>query len=144
MLAVVCLLILTIAMLALPVALKRMWHDERVGRSVPYWWAYGEVAWRGYIRAMPSIAAVGGPGLVVAAWCFVLGTSLDGHNIVENSAVREWLHIGAVAGAACAIVGVVIGAIVFLFNKPRSVVAPYLRKDPGAIDAWHAGSLEGR
>ena len=135
-LAVVSLLLLTAAMFTLPIALPKLWRgDSTFGKSVPSAWPYDEATWRGCMRAMPCLV-VGGPGLVIAGWCFMLWTSIDGYYFVSDPTVRWWLPLGAVFGAGCTVLAFAAGLSVFLFNRPRGIVPPHLRSEPGAFNDW--------
>jgi len=136
-LAVVSLVLLSAALCLVPTQVPRAWRgDVRLERKTPGWWPYGPVAWRGYVRMIPVTTSVGGPGLVLAFWCFMLLTSINGHDFVTSSSFRDWLHVGVILGAASAVVGSALGMVVFLFNQPHVFVAPYLRAEPGAISEW--------
>jgi hypothetical protein len=93
-------------------------------------WAYawdpdeGGALWRGFVRITP----LGGPLLGLGALAALLFAS--------GSAVLY--AVGQVVGlAVMAVIALMITVI--LFNRPRSVVAPHLRTQPGAI-----GELLGR
>jgi hypothetical protein len=67
------------------------------------------------------------------AWSFMLWTSINGHDLVNNTAIRSLLPIGVIVGFALMLLGAAIGVVVFLFNRPRFLVPPPLRSDHGLL-----------
>jgi hypothetical protein len=99
----------------------RVWRNE---------WAYawnpdeGGPLWRGFVRITP----LGGPLLGLGGLA----------SLLLKSGSDALYVVGQVVGFAILVVIVLIVTVI-LFNRPRWVVAPHLRAQPGAI-----GELLGR
>ena len=131
------LLFLTGMLALLPDRLPKLWRgDIQLPKTAPAWWSSGQVAWDGFVRAQPVGASVGATGLVVAGWCLVLDSSLEGHVLVGDPTARATIGVVAIVGVAAAIVGFGISVSVFLFNAPKAVVPPRFRHQPGAVQSW--------
>jgi hypothetical protein len=112
----------------------RHWRGESrlSGDDAPLWFPFSEPVWRGVVRSYvvwaPCIALFMG-GAVVAALS------------PENSAVYN-------AGMAAATVGLFGGTAIHLpilfFNRPKFLVPPSLRSEPGAIEAWRGARASRR
>ena len=139
-LAFACLSLLTVGVGLLPITIRKAWNrDSSLIVGPPRGWLYGETVWREYLRAMPAISIVGGPGIVIAGWSFLLLTSLNGSQLVANPLMRSALLVGAALGAVCAVVGIMLGILVVLFNWPSGLVMPSLRSERGAIGRQKGG-----
>lgn len=119
----------------------RLWPSELPPgvAEAPPWWRYGDVAWRGFLRATPVTAMGGGTFFVLGGWCFMLLTSFGEFEFVSNQAARDWLGWGLTAGAVGMVAGLLVGLVVFLFNRPNWLVAPAYRGQAGAIEEWSVG-----
>jgi hypothetical protein len=100
-------------------AAARVWRGNSGldGGVPPEWWPFGDAAWRGNARAY--IATV--PFLLVM---------LVGAGIAEwSGSVDAGMTLASVAFAA----GILVYGAIVLFNRPRSLVPPHLRDEPGAL-----------
>jgi hypothetical protein len=132
--AVVSLAVITLAVLLVPMTVATTWRaPSRLAKRIPLGWPFGRVAWRGYVRVLPIASAIGGPGLLIMAWCFMLSTSINGHDFVTDAGVKGLLRIGVIAGFALMLVGLVVATPIFLFNRPSFLVPPDLRRDRGVL-----------
>jgi hypothetical protein len=143
-LAVLALVILTGGMLFLYLRVltgegrSRLWPSGEPAwyAKAPPWWRYGDVAWRGYARALAFGGVIGGTFLVLALWCFMLLTSLGSFEFVSDKSARDWLGWGLTVGFAGLIASAIVSMSIVLTNRPRMLVPPGLRDQPGAIDEW--------
>ena len=110
---------------------RRVWNNEWRWQAfhpdaVPAWWPYGDALWRGWLR------------LTVLGW---LEVSLLGIGVVLIQA----------DGGVVLTIGTVVSVIVFLllclavpivlFNRPRFLVMPWLRAQPGALAEWRGAEV---
>lgn len=101
----------------------RVWRNEAgLTADVPIaTWIWGTAAWRGFVRASTLVFPV---CWALVAPAFVLGT-------VTGAAWAE--AVGLTLGGAGGLFLFVGGAAVGLFNRPRWLVAPHLRQQPGML-----------
>ena len=99
---------------------SKVWRGESGldGGRPPEWWFLGPATWRGVARAYIATVPFG-LVLVVGAMIAEFGGNDDAGF--------------GLATAALVVGGVVHGSIV-LFNRPRSLVPPHLRMEPGALE----------
>lgn len=106
-----------------------MWNGRHKQRPVqPYgWWPFGVPGWHAFLRAGPLAPPVFSLFLLI----FVVGAFLP----IEHPLVA------AVVLAACAgiVTGVVLTIRVVLYNEPKRVVPPHLRKAPGLLEELRRG-----
>jgi hypothetical protein len=89
---------------------------------------------RARTRCFPTLAA-GGLGLLVDGWIFVLDPPSHGYDVVTSIVL---VIFGAVfLGSG------VVGPAVLLFNRPRWLVPPHLRGDPGYLEVRRRGPKTG-
>jgi hypothetical protein len=88
------------------------------------WWVWGAALWRGYVRAM---VAVGTTFVVDLLALMVLIWAPGGDVIVI--AIVPLLVVSLAVGFGLMIT-------IVLFNRPRRLVPPYLRDQPGAVGEW--------
>jgi hypothetical protein len=104
---------------------RRVWRNEWQWAwnpdQVPAWWGYGGPLWRGFVRVSP----LSGASLGLLALAAVL-LSLDHPTIYA---------VGQGVGFL-AVVVLGLAALIVLFNRPQSLVAPHLRHQPGALAEW--------
>lgn len=96
-------------------------------------WPFGESSLRGAVRA-GGLGLVGFAGLMVAA----LGGDLV-HVLEQETVVRFVIATLALTGDMVALVCLAGSVSVVLFNRPRIVVPPSMRDQPGVISAWRMG-----
>jgi hypothetical protein len=98
---------------------RKVWRGESGldGSVPPEWWFLGDATWRGVARAY---IATGPFGLLLLA----------GGMVAEFTDAYD-------AGMAIAVGALLLGALVHgsivLFNRPRALVPPLLRDEPGAL-----------
>jgi len=112
--------------------LPRVWRNEWYGPHPdrPFsGWPFGIALWRGFVRSGP----LGAVFAIFAALVWFLGKgssdpALD--TVADVLAVITFFILFPIGGA------------VTLFNRPKWVVVPYLRHQPGAIAEWRGASVE--
>jgi hypothetical protein len=105
----------------------------RIARNLGSWWPGGQPLLRGYIRAVPC-GIVGFSALLIAAISGTVVASMSGNDLLRAFLAVVYLLAGLLA------VSCVLGALaVTLFNRPRFVVPPSLRSEPGAVAEWRQG-----
>lgn len=113
--------------------LPAIWRGRaRFGR-VPTWWFWGEALWRGWQRAVPLAVAFG----IYFVPIFVGAQAL--HTREPNDLglyVPLWFAALALGGL---FLFLALFVSIVLVNKPKMIVPPYLRDEPGAL-----GRLLGR
>src|SRR5579864_6351578 len=86
---------LTFAMFLMPGRVSALWRGTRtMPQSASLGWPGGRNSWRGWVRATPVMASVCGLGMLVAAWCFLLLTSIHNVPLVGDPAWRARLFAG--------------------------------------------------
>jgi uncharacterized membrane protein YedE/YeeE len=116
-------------------ALRTPRVTDRMDRSMRSWWPFGEALLRGWIRRTPT--AIG--GLWIALGIVVVGVPSTGAQ--PGTALYA---LGSVLIPLIVMLVLWLAAImtIVLFDRPRFLVAPHLRTDPGAISTWfhpHSG-----
>jgi hypothetical protein len=107
------------------IAVTRMWRNEWNTWDpdrVASWWPYGGALWRAVLRFSP---AGGAAGVLTGLSAFLLSFESDG--LYGGGLVLAILALG---------VFFVVCASIALFNRPKRLVAPHLRDQPGAIGEW--------
>jgi hypothetical protein len=138
-LAGLSLAILTLTLVFLYCNLGKFWPSEAPAKVIPApptSWPYGDVAWRGGVRAIPVAGIGGSTFLVVGFWCLMLLASFGHSEFVSNQAARDWLGWGLTVGFVGMLVAAALCVSVFLFNRPKLLVPPAYRRLPGAIEEW--------
>jgi hypothetical protein len=108
----------------------RWWRNELPGLAyrpddVPEWWPYGGALWRGMLRT-PLVGWI-----AIPLGCAGAGLAqLDG----VFAGVGGVLALVSV-GLVCLMVPIV------LFNRPKFLVIPWLRDQPGAIAEWRGAEV---
>ena len=97
----------------------KVWRGESGldGNRPPEWWFLGPATWRGVARAYIATVPF---ALVVVAGAML--AELGGH---EDAGMA--LAVAAIAA------GAIVHAGIVLFNRPRALVPPRLRGEPGAL-----------
>jgi hypothetical protein len=102
---------------------------ERMYRTMRSWWPFGNALLRGWIRMTPVAIA----GIWIMLAIVAIGIPSTGAEPGSALYALGYLLIPlTLLLFACFAVMVTI----VLFNRPRFLVAPHLRTDPGAISAW--------
>jgi cytochrome c biogenesis protein CcdA len=91
----------------------------------PPGWRRSAPMWRGYVRTLGVLA--------VAWWCLVLAV-LIGTFAPDRQSAATWIA-GALALLAALWIFVLLPAIV-LFARPRHLIPPAVRGQPGALSEW--------
>jgi len=113
-------------------ALRGFWSEWR-GKSAtdpyraPDWWPFDLVWWRALVRSGPA-GTIEGP--LVAAGYVVSG--------FDSSSAQQVVEVIV---AVLAAVALLLTAAVALYNRPKLLVAPHLRKLPGAVDEWKGAEV---
>ncbi len=109
--------------------LPRIWrHEAKHLDNVPSWWPWGGALWRGYVRAMPT----GVIGTIVLLAVFT-ALALVGEQPSGPFVRPYWVVVPSLV--ALGLAGAVMLGVV-LFNRPKAVVPPHLRDQPGALGEW--------
>jgi hypothetical protein len=98
----------------------KVWRGESGldGNTPPQWWFLGDALWRGIARAY------------LATVPFLLA-------MFAGAAVAEFAgdeDLGMTIAAAALLVGAIVHFSIVLFNRPRALVPPHLRGEPGALE----------
>jgi hypothetical protein len=114
----------------------RFWRGQtRESRMIrpPVWWKWSPGVWRANVRSS-TVMSVGGVGMMASASLVLAVRELDWPGPPDELAWFEALE----AVTALVWIGVPALAIsVALFNRPRLVVPPHLRDQPGLV---HGGN----
>jgi len=118
--------------------LPRVWRGELApgGEHAPEWWPWGEALWQGMRRMGPLCYP--GAGVFLAAG---VGLSLVPEQPAGAFVRPYWAVIPALG--AIGLLGALMLGVVF-FNRPKFIVPPYLRDQPGALAAWLTKWRQGR
>jgi hypothetical protein len=116
------------------VAIKRVWQDtsEYDPSDPPTWWPFSLPLWRGVSRAFPvqgacAILVIGGG----------IGADLAGK---DSSGYDIGMSVGLVG-----LLGFFLLALpITFFNRPRFLVPPHQRDDPGVLAEWRRARHAGR
>ena len=124
-------MVVTVAIFAVLVAgyvfvIGRVWQgrSEHDPSAPPAWWPFSLPLWRGVARAFPVQGA-----------CVLL---LIGGGIGADLAGKEssGYDVGMTIGLA-GLLGLVLLALpITFFNRPRFLVPPHQRNEPGALAEW--------
>jgi hypothetical protein len=105
--------------------LPRLWRNE-----TPYWdhapsgWPWGERAWVGFVRGLPTTMAAG--CLLVLA--MVLGIFIPEHPRDALGFVRPWWYTFPLAALPFTMTALWLS--IFFFRRPRMLIPPHLRDGP--------------
>jgi hypothetical protein len=109
-------------------AITRIWQgrSELDSSSPPPWWPFSEALWRGVARAFPVQAAC-----VILLIGGGIGADLAGK---DSPGYDIGMSIGLVG-----LLGIFLLALpITFFNRPRFLVPPHQRDEPGAVAEWRA------
>ncbi len=106
-----------------------LWRDEvDYFHAVPPSWVWSDALWRGWVRALPSSGVIAIPLFLLA------GVALAAADGSAMQAACGYATFGLLA------VFLLNTAAISLFARPKFVIAPPLRSQPGAIGEWlHPG-----
>jgi hypothetical protein len=116
-------LFMLVTMAAIVASSRRAWRNEHpwFDTDLPVRWRGGLPSWRGWVRVQGVVA----PAVVVIGVLLFVIQSTGVHGGV-------WEAVRAIAGLGiCALL--VVGARIWLFNRPKRLVAPHLRHQPGML-----------
>jgi hypothetical protein len=110
---------------------RRVWRNEWRWQAfhpdrVPDWWPYGDALWRGWLR------------LTVVGWIVV---SLIGIGLPLIQAKEGPLMTIGTVLACLAFVFLLMAIPIVLWNRPRVLVIPWLRHQPGALAEWRGADV---
>lgn len=111
-------------------ATPRYWRGEAYLPSqerAPAFWPLNLVLWKGAVRSMPISPAY---GLLISV-IFGIPAAIGYHEPVTTA----WRVYGIVA-LSCFAVGTTLMISIVLFNRPKGLVPPNMRSQPGAIREW--------
>lgn len=90
---------------------------------------------RGIMRAIP-VGFVGFLFLVIGGWgIFLLGTA-NGIPLIPAGPLRIGLFIATIAAFALVWIALLLTNTVIFFNKPKMIIPPTLRDQPGTAAEW--------
>lgn len=116
-------LFMVVTMVAIVASSRRAWRNEHpwLDTDLPVRWRGGLPSWRGWVRVQGIVAPV----------VVVIGVPLV---VIQSTGISggAWEIARAIASIAVC-VDLVFGARVWLFNRPKWLVAPHLRHQPGML-----------
>ncbi len=120
--------------------LPRVWrHEFRHFDRAPAYWPWGAALWRGFVRMMP-VGVVGCAVLLIGTVVLLLIPEEPSGPFVRP----YWAVVPSLIACALPLAGM-LGVV--LFNRPRAIVPPHLRAQPGALAEWqkaHGGRRRAR
>ncbi len=112
--------------------LPRYWRGETsVIPLMSRWWPFGGPLLRGWERSMPA-AFASGWSLLVA---FVTGSLAAAGKRTDSQPLHDLAYVG-IAAIGVFFLSLFVMATVVLFNRPKFIVPPHLRQQPGAVQEW--------
>lgn len=130
-LQVVALIFMTALTVVALTQLRRIWRGELTdlheAGSRDYW-PLGEALRRGFLRGL-VVGIVGFTCLLIALAAAIAADELTGTAAAALERTGQALFL-------LFVVLLVVDAGVTLFNRPKFVVPPYLRDEPGALAMW--------
>ena len=121
--------LLVLALIGALYNLPRLWRYEfKHHDRVPAYWPWGEALWHGYVRMMPFSI----PAVLVYLVCLLVGLRVP-EEPTGPFARPLWYVVPALVSIG--LVMLVMFTIIF-FNWPKRLVAPHLRRQPGALAFW--------
>jgi hypothetical protein len=114
--------------------IPRLWRNDGVRfSSTPSWWLWGDALFRGWLRA--RVVAV----VTFLVLILIVASGVGGSQAVTDgsSALIKYAFDTAIVGfTALFFVGIVLWLAVILLNRPKLLVPPASRREPGAIHVW--------
>lgn len=114
--------------------LPSLWRGEsaeRIERHLRPGWPWGSSALKGWIRSLPA-AVLAGWSLFLLA---LIGVAASNGFLSEGSPLRLLGYL-ALPAIGLTIFGFLHMLTIILFNRPKYLVPPSLRGDPGLVQAW--------
>jgi hypothetical protein len=102
------------------VGAPRLWRGEADVDEPPPAWPFGATSWRGVIRSFIVC-----PPLI--------GLALAGAALAELTGADD---LGMTLGVIGLVGSVALHVPILLFNRPKALVPPDLRNQPGALREW--------
>ncbi len=127
--AMISLAILAVFLIIAVAQLPKYWRGELVDlhhEGTKRWWPFGEAVRRGFIRGLHI-----GVAAIVALLAGIAGTVVS-----QNAASSTLRDVGSEAADWCFLLFaalIVLDVSVTLFNRPKFVVPPHARNEPGAL-----------
>jgi hypothetical protein len=126
-------MVVTIAFFALLVfgylyAVGKVWRGESEfdGDAPPAFWPFGKALWRGAGRALPVLGA---------CILLVIGTGIASDLVGTDSGYYDAVMAIGLLG----LLGLFLLAFPIMYlNRPKRLVPPPWREDPGAVEEWRA------
>jgi hypothetical protein len=126
-------MVLTVAFYALLVfgyfyAVGKVWRGESEfdGDDPPAFWPFSKALWRGAGRALPVLGA---------SVLVLIGAGITSDLVGTDSKYYDTVMAIGVLGL---LVMFVIAFPIMYFNRPKLLVPPIWRDDPGAVAEWRA------
>ncbi len=111
--------------------IPKIWRNQTIfGDRSPGWWLWGDALWRGWRRAF--IAGI------IAGWILIL-IGLTGDVLTATGLIAPPAPLWFTVPALVLFFGAVgLTVSIMLFNWPKFLVPPDLRREPGATQEWLA------
>lgn len=105
-------------------ASRKIWRGESalVPEVTPEWWLLGAGAWRGLTRALPAIVPFG-----VLTFLAMTVQELVGVETAEGD-------LALAAAGLVVFAGLLVYLSITLYNRPRFLVPPPVRRQPGLLE----------
>lgn len=117
-------LLVVVATLQLP----KIWRGTSSALDpVPSWWLWGRALWFGLRRMIPLAVALG--------WVVMGLLWFPSAGKAPEALTDQELAIAAAAMGLFFMIGALMTSVV-LFNRPRTLVPPRWRAEPGALREW--------
>lgn len=114
------LILFSCGLAAVPRGMLRLWRQgTTVFDRCPRWWPYSARSWKGWVRSLP-IGCLGALFLWLAGWMVLAGRS----RITDGIAIVAWSGL---------VICIFTMATVMLWNRPKFVVPPTRREEPGFL-----------
>jgi hypothetical protein len=126
-------MVITIAFFALLLfgylyAVGKVWRGESEfdGDDAPAFWPFSDALWRGAGRAMP-VLGLGG--------LLVIGSGIAADLLGSDSRYYDAVMSVGLCGL---LLTIFVGFPIMYYNRPKLLVPPIWRDDPGAVEEWRA------